>query len=56
MWAKIVSLLLLGAVLTGCSAKHSAASSMFPGTQPLPPEVTGAPEEALPKQNTEPSP
>jgi type IV pilus biogenesis protein CpaD/CtpE len=54
MWLRIVSLLLLVAGLAGCSSKDEATSSKSPTTQRLPAEVTGNPEDALPKQKTQP--
>ncbi len=54
MWLRTVCLLLLVAGLSGCSGKDTASSSKLPATQRLPPEVTGRPEDALPKQKTSP--
>lgn len=52
MWLRIVSLILLVAGLAGCSGKDTASPSKSPATQRLPAEVSGNPEDALPKQKT----
>ncbi len=54
MWRRIVSLLLLMAGLVGCSGKDTTTSVKSQATQRLPAEVTGNPEDALPKQKTQP--
>jgi hypothetical protein len=54
MWLRIGSLLLLLAVLAGCSGKSKAAAPKSPATDRLPPEVSGNPEDALRKPKAPP--
>jgi hypothetical protein len=55
MWFRIGFLLLVVVALVGCSGEKTAPTSSGTNkTQRLPPEVTGDPASALPKQKARP--